>query len=92
MCVKALQHVIHLLLRIDLYMLIDDILLHELRHTHLAYYITTPELDMIISIVAEARDDKDILSDNVLQTKQLTLKDIQEKIKAPYVHQVGTEL
>ena len=45
-----------------------------------------------MSIVAEAKDDKDILSDNVLQRKQLTLKDIQEKTKAPYVHQVGTEL
>lgn len=47
---------------------------------------------MNVSVVAEAKDDKDILSDSVLQRKQLTLKDIQEKIKAPYVHQVGTEL
>lgn len=37
------------------------------------------------SLLAEA-EDKDILSDNVLQRKQLTLKDIQEKTKAPYVH------
>ena len=51
---------------------------------------------MNVSIVDEpkdeARDDMDILSDNVLQRKQLTLKDIQEKFKAPYVQQVSTEL
>ena len=45
----------------------------------------TLTLGMNVSIAAEAKDDKAILSDNVLQKKLLTLKDIQEKTKAPYV-------
>ena len=39
-------------------------------------------------IITGKKDDKDILSDEVLQKKQLILKDLEKRTKAPYVNKI----